>query len=253
MNSTEDNELWVRRFHPSPEAGARLVCLPHAGGAASFYFPVSAALAPRVDVLAVQYPGRQDRRKEPCIDSLPELARQVVPRLLPWTDRPLALFGHSMGASLGFEVARLLEHQHGVVPVALFASARRAPSAHRDEFVHRQSDDRLIREVEELSGTDSQLLRDPEMRSMVLPALRGDYKAAETYRYAPGPDLGCPITALIGDADPRVTVEEARAWAAHTTGEFALKIYGGGHFYLNQHSGGVVREISGQLLSATGV
>ncbi|MFE0192292.1 thioesterase II family protein [Streptomyces sp. NPDC058989] len=252
MNTTEDNGLWVRRFHPAPGAGTRLVCLPHAGGAAGFYFPVSAALAPRVDVLAVQYPGRQDRRKEPCIDSLPELARQVVPRLLPWTDRPLALFGHSMGASVAFEVARTLEHEHGVVPVVLFASARRAPSAHRDEFVHRQSDDRLIRDVEELSGTDAQLLRDPEMRSMVLPALRGDYKAAETYRYVPGPGLSCPVTALIGDADPRVTVEEARAWATHTTGAFDLKTYRGGHFYLNEHSDAVVREISGQLLSTAG-
>ncbi|MFG2139927.1 thioesterase II family protein [Streptomyces sp. NPDC048650] len=251
MNTTEDNDLWVRRFHPAPEAVTRLVCLPHAGGSASYYFRVAEALAPDIDVLAVQYPGRQDRHREPCVESLPELARQVVHRLLPWTDRPLALFGHSMGASLAFEVARLLEHAHGVTPAALFASGRRAPSAHRDEFVHRTGDEQLIREVQELSGTDAQLLENAEMLRMVLPAIRSDYKAAETYRYVPGPDLSCPVTALIGDTDPRVTLDEARSWAAHTTGTFDLKVYGGGHFYLNQHSRAVNREISAQLLSVT--
>jgi pyochelin biosynthetic protein PchC len=251
--NTEDNRLWVRRFHPAPEAGTRLVCLPHAGGAATYYLPLSAALAPDIETLAVQYPGRQDRHNEPCVDSLPELARQVVPQLLLWTDRPLALFGHSMGASLAFEVAWLLEHEHGVTPAALFASGRRAPSRHRDESVHLRGDDELIRDVHELSGTDSQLLEDAEMLRMVLPAIRSDYKAAETYRYVPGPDLSCPVTALIGDDDPRVTVEEARSWAAHTTGTFALKVYGGGHFYLKHHIEAIAREISGPLLSATGV
>ncbi|MEU9481760.1 alpha/beta fold hydrolase [Streptomyces sp. NPDC048191] len=252
MNATDDNGLWVRRYHPAPEARTRLVCLPHAGGGATYYFPLSAALAPAVEALAVQYPGRQDRHREPCVDSLPELARQLVPRLLPWTDRPLALFGHSMGASLAFEVARLLEHEHGITPAALFASARRAPSRHREESLHLRGDAELVREVQRLSGTDSQLLADPEVLSMVLPAIRNDYKAAETYRYVPGPGLSCPVTALIGDDDSRVTVEEARAWADHTTGTFALRVYDGGHFYLNHHIEAVAREISVPLLSTTG-
>ncbi|MFC9927360.1 thioesterase II family protein [Streptomyces sp. NPDC127190] len=252
MNTPEHNSPWIRRFHPSPEARIRLVCLPHAGGGATYYHPLSAALAPDVEALAVQYPGHQDRHREPCIDSLPELARRLVPELLPLTDRPFAVFGHSMGASLGFEVARLLEHEHGVVPAALFASGRRAPSEHREEFLHQQGDDVLVRDVRELSGTDARLLADPELLDMVLPALRSDYKAIETYRYVPGPDLSCPVTVLIGDEDPRVTLDEARSWTAHTTGDFALKVYGGGHFYLTRHTDAVAREISGRLLSTTG-
>jgi surfactin synthase thioesterase subunit len=247
MSTTDDNGLWVRRFHPTPDAPVRLACLPHAGGSASYYFPVSAALAPHAEVLAVQYPGRQDRRHEPCVDNIQELAEQVFAALSPWTDRPLALFGHSMGASLAFEVARLLEHRAGVVPAALFASGRRAPSRHRDENVHAQGDQRLIQEIQRLSGTEARLLDDPEVLRMALPALRSDYKAAETYRYAPGPDLSCPVTAFVGDADPKASVEEAADWALHTTGSFELKVYGGGHFFLNDHAPSVIAEIAERL------
>lgn len=101
---------WVRRFHPDGrDAAHRLICFPHAGGSASFYFPVSRALTPGVDVLAIQYPGRQDRRHEPCIDSIAALADALAEEVRPWCDRPVTFFGHSMGATLAFEVARRLE------------------------------------------------------------------------------------------------------------------------------------------------
>ncbi|WP_308358529.1 thioesterase II family protein [Streptomyces sp. NEAU-Y11] len=238
--------LWIRQFHPAPDAATRLVCLPHAGGSASYFFPVSKALSPKVDVLAIQYPGRQDRRNEKCIDSIRDLADALVPELLPWTDKPLALFGHSMGATLGFEVALRLE-QKGVVPVTLFASGRRAPSAHRDETVHQRDDEGLIAEVKSLSGTDSQLLGDDEILRMVLPAIRSDYKAAETYAYVPGPRLAAPIQAHVGTSDPKATVDEVRAWSEHTSGEFALHTYPGGHFYLNSQASRVIASISETL------
>ncbi|MET7936406.1 alpha/beta fold hydrolase [Streptomyces sp. NPDC005322] len=240
--------LWIRQFHPAPTAATRLVCLPHAGGSASFYFPVSKSLAPEVDVLAVQYPGRQDRRHEKCIETIPELADALLPELLPYSDRPLALFGHSMGASLAFEVALRLELK-GVVPAVVFVSGRRAPSRHRDETVHLRDDDGLIAEMKSLSGTDSQVLGDEEILRMVLPAIRSDYKAAETYRPTAGPRLAAPIHAYVGDNDPRATVEEARAWGEHTTGDFDLRIYPGGHFYLNDQAPHVIAAISRVLSS----
>ncbi|MFE2046290.1 thioesterase II family protein [Streptomyces sp. NPDC059477] len=227
--------LWLRRYHPRPDATARLVCLPHAGGSATFYRPVSAGLPDSVDVLCVQYPGRQDRRGEPCATSVQELADRITPLLLPHTDRPLLLFGHSMGATLGFEIARRLERDHGVVPHALFASARRAPSCPRDERVHLRDDDGLVAEMRALSGTDAAILDDEELIRMALPAIRADYRAAETYRYEPGPRLRCPVTGLVGDEDPKVTVAEARAWERHTDASFDLRVFAGGHFYLTAH------------------
>lgn len=242
--SAEHNRLWIRRYHPRPDAAVRVVCLPHAGGSASFYRPVSAGLPADTDVLAVQYPGRQDRRAEPCVATIAELADQVTSVLLEWTDRPLVLFGHSMGATLGFEVARRLERDHGVVPHALFASARRAPSAPRTEAVHLRDDDGIVEEMRLLSGTDSAVLDDPELIRMALPAIRADYRAAETYVYEPGPALRCPVWSLVGDDDPKVSVEEAQAWSRHTDTAFHFRVFKGGHFYLAAHRREILRLIA---------
>ncbi|GAA5701428.1 oleoyl-ACP hydrolase [Streptomyces avermitilis] len=238
-----DGNLWVRQFHPAPTAATKLVCLPHAGGSASYFLPVSKALAPGVDVLAIQYPGRQDRRHEKCIDNIAELADAVTAVLEPLADRPLVLFGHSMGATLAFEVALRLERK-GIVPLALFASGRRAPSRHRDESVHLRGDDEIIAELKTLSGTRSEVLGDEEILRMVLPAIRSDYKAAETYRYAGGARLTAPIHAHFGVEDPRVSLDEAQAWADHTTGHFELRSHPGGHFYLNDQAPRVIEEIA---------
>jgi pyochelin biosynthetic protein PchC len=239
-------DLWVRRFHPAPDAHARLVCLPHAGGAASYFFPTSRALAPDIEVLAVQYPGRQDRRGEPFARTIAELADAVTAVLTDGSDRPLALFGHSMGATVGFEVARRLERT-GVTPTMLFVSGRRAPSIHRDEQSHLRDDAGLLAEVRSLSGTNAAVFDDDELVRMALPAIRNDYTAVETYRYQPGPRLACPIHALVGDADPKAGLDEVRAWADHTSAGFELDVFPGGHFYLDHHATAVLDKITDAL------
>ncbi|MER6976466.1 thioesterase II family protein [Streptomyces carpinensis] len=238
---------WVRRFHPAEDAAARLVCFPHAGGSASYYFPVSRALSPGLDVVSVQYPGRQDRRHEPCVDDVRRLADLVAAELGPWRDRPLALFGHSLGATLAFEVALRLEAD-GTKPLVLFASGRRAPSRHRqNERVHLAHDERLISTIKRMSGTDAAVLADDELLRTVLPAIRADYKAAETYRYRPGPPLGCPVVVVNGDHDPEVTDQEAQGWADHTSAGCAFHWFTGGHFYLNDHAPEVIALIREQI------
>ncbi|GAA3362882.1 thioesterase II family protein [Saccharopolyspora gregorii] len=244
--STADTAKWIRRFQPAPEATARLVCFPHAGGAASYYFSVAKRLAPAIEVLAVQYPGRQDRRTEPCADSVQELAEQVLDQLRPWSDQPLALFGHSMGASVAFEVARRLE-ESGTPPRALFASGRTAPARTRNEGVHALPDDEFLDALRELDGTESAALESEELMKLALPALRADYRIAETYAYRPGPPLHCPLHVLLGVDDPKVSADEARDWAAHTTGAFRFHPFPGGHFYLNAESDGVLRLVREHL------
>ncbi|MFC6881622.1 MULTISPECIES: thioesterase II family protein [Actinomadura] len=242
-----DFEAWIRRYHQAPSSGVRLVCFPHAGGSASFFFPVSARLSPAVDVAAVQYPGRQDRRAEANIGTIPEMADAVLPAVRALADRPLAFFGHSMGAVLAYEVARRLERD-GAEPLArLYVSGRRAPSRHRSEHVHELDDAGLVAELQRLSGTDSSLLGDPEARDMILPAVRSDYHAVETYRHVPGAALRCPVVALVGDRDPQVTRDEALAWAEHSSGPFDLRVFPGGHFYLVEHGPRVIQALADDL------
>ena len=150
-----EQDRWVRRFHRCPAGAPRLFCFPHAGGSAAYYFPFSRELAPGVDVLAVQYPGRQDRRHEPLIDSIPELADRVAEILAGLAASPFAFFGHSMGAIVAFEVALRLRDYSGVSPTRLFVSGRRAPSTKRPRSAY--DDASLIAEMRRLGGTDPRL------------------------------------------------------------------------------------------------
>jgi surfactin synthase thioesterase subunit len=244
-----DDDLWCRRYRPAVDAAARLVCLPHAGGSASFFRPVALALPPAVDVLAIQYPGRQDRRLEPPLDDMSVLADRLQAVLRRQPALPTTFFGHSMGAVLGFELTRRLETA-GDQPVRLFASGRRAPSTHRDERVHLGDDTSILAEVRKLNGTASALLSDDEMMRAVLPALRADYRATETYRCPAEVTVGCPITVLTGDEDPKTTMDEAKAWARHTSGAFDLRVFPGGHFYLTDQADSVIKLLSQHLQPA---
>ncbi|HSX98554.1 MAG TPA: alpha/beta fold hydrolase [Streptomyces sp.] len=247
MTSAVDSGAWIRRYRPAPEAAVRLLCLPHAGGSASAYLPMAHALAPKADVLAAQYPGRQDRYAEPPVESIRELAERVVEALGGDDDRPLALFGHSMGAVVAHEAALRLEAA-GRAPARLFVSGRRAPSTIRDRRnLHTASDAELLQAVRALDGTDGQVFEDEELVQLVLPALRGDYKALETYEPRPDDRLTCPVTVLTGDADPVTPVADARAWSEHTDGPTELCVFPGGHFYLNDRPREVVDVVRRHL------
>ncbi|MFE4454356.1 thioesterase II family protein [Streptomyces sp. NPDC056796] len=234
---------WLRRFHPAHPGALRLFCFPHAGGNASYYYPLSALLAPRIEMLAVQYPGRQERFNEPRIESLTEMADVIAGELDGLTGEPFALFGHSMGATVAFEVACRLRAR-GAEATALFVSGRRAPSVPAPGSVHLATDEKLIADMEYLGGTSTQMLENPDLLDAILPAVRSDYVATETYRYQGAPRLDCPITAFIGDVDPRVDVPMAEAWADHTTDDFRLHVFSGGHFYLVPHLEAIAETMS---------
>jgi len=238
-------DLWCRRYRPARNATARLVCLPHAGGSAPFFLPVAAALSPGVDVVAIQYPGRQDRRGERPLADMDALADSIYAVLRNEPKLPLTVFGHSLGAIVGFEVIRRLEAA-GQYPARLFASGRRAPSTFREsETVHLRDDDGILAEVRRLNGTASAVLSDDELMRAALPALRADYRIAETYRCAPSDTVRCPVTVLTGDSDPKTTLDEAKGWGQHTTATLDLRVFPGGHFFLTQHA-----DTVNELLSA---
>lgn len=239
--------VWLRRLAPVTEPWARLVCFPHAGGTAAFFGSWREHLPPDVELFGVQYPGRLDRIAEPCVDDMDVMANSVAAAVFPLMDRPIALFGHSVGAAIGYEVARRLTvHCPGML-AGLFVSGRPAPERQRPGTKHLAADDVLWGEVSRLGGTKPEVLADPDLRSVFLPALRSDYRLSELYRPAPGPPLDCPVTALLGDGDSEVDPAEARLWARVTLGVFTMRVFPGGHFYLTGRGMDVAKLILSRL------
>jgi len=222
---------WFRLYAPRPEAGTLLICFPHAGGGANGFRSWADLLPPSVGLAAVQYPGRQDRYGEAFTGDLPtmtdEIARAVVN---DFAGRRLAFFGHSLGATIAFEVAMRLRYLPGA-PTRLFASAAKAPGDRVSSNFAAFTDAELKGFVRRLRGGDDPMLAD-ELWCWLAPTLRKDLSMLDTYRYQQGERLACPITAIAGDRDLTATAADLRRWADYTTDAFDIHLFPGGHFYL---------------------
>ncbi|WP_433732452.1 thioesterase II family protein [Nocardia sp. CA-129566] len=245
---------WLRSLSPSSGNGShKLICFPHAGGSAISFGPLAECTGSEYDVLAVQYPGRQDRRHEPLVDNISDLVDGLLPELIATVEdaENFSLFGHSMGSVVAFEAGRRLEQESGATARVLFASGRRAPSSTHREQVHLLSDRELGDLLLRVGGTPSALLEDPEFRQIILSIVRNDYRAIETYRCDTDAMIRCPIVAIAGDRDPDAGFAEIEAWSAHTSGSFFAKSFPGGHFFIDSNCrpiGQLIREHSSQAL-----
>ncbi len=225
---------WINVYHPVEEGAPRLVCLAYVGGASTAFLGLARRLAPRVEVLAVQYPGRQNRRLEPPIPDIRALADAVHGALEAYPGPPLVVFGHSMGALVAYELVQRLEREGDPRLAGFVASGRRGPSTPL-RVPTPQTDDEILADMRRLGGADERVLREPELVEMILPASRADWRAVDGYQPDPGSAVHCPTLVCVGDADPDVTLDEARAWERHVDGApFELREFPGGHFYLAQ-------------------
>jgi len=159
----------------------------------------------------------------------------------------LALFGHSMGAAIAFEVGIRLERGGGIDLRRLIVSGRRAPSCYRQTNRHLAPDDRLIAYLGVLGGVDPEVLALPHIRPLVLPILRSDFKLSETWTPPTDARLRCPVTAMVGDSDPEASVATVAPWELATEAEFRLRVHPGGHFYLSAEEPQVLAERAGDL------
>jgi medium-chain acyl-[acyl-carrier-protein] hydrolase len=177
----------------------------------------------------------------------------LMDAMSPLIDKPFALYGHSLGALVAFECALNLRRLHQVEPVQSFVGATPAP-----QLPWRHSPVRSLPEVEFLSAMEErygalprEVLADAEMRALVLPILRADVTAFETYKYLPEPPLHCDMTVFGGLHDHMVTRTELEAWRNHTTGRFRLQMVDGNHLFLKSCRTEILKCISGELNSCS--
>lgn len=201
----------------------------------------------KVEIWALQLPGRSARVQEPFFTQMPPLVDAVTEQLLPWLDRPFAFFGHSMGATLSFEVASKLSRERELEPWHLFVSGRRAPHRPSQAPIYHLPEPQFIERLRRFNGTPEEILEHQEFLQLLIPMLRADFEVIETYEYIPRPLLRCPITALGGLRDENVGQEHLIAWNELTSGRFSMHMFSGNHFFLNSEQQALLQIMSKEL------
>jgi medium-chain acyl-[acyl-carrier-protein] hydrolase len=213
-----------------------LLCFPYAGGGAAAYRTWRNRLPSSVQVVAAPLPGREARVREAARTRLADLVAQLADELAPHMQGHFAFFGHSMGALVAYELSHYLWARRRPLPLRLFVSAHRSPELPRPvRDLHPLPDAELIDELRRLGGTPEPVLQHAELMAMVLPILRADLEACETYvhpAHARAP-LPLPISAFAGADDRRVGPEGLVGWQRHTQTDFRLRVLPGGHFFLH--------------------
>ena len=239
---------WLTCYQPRPHAKIRLFCLPHGGGGPQSYREWAKGLPDDIEVFALSLPGRGSRRKEAPVTDMHELAEAIVEALQNYLDKPLAFFGHSVGALLCFEVARHMRDSGLSLPVRLLVSAHKAPHDSREgAAMYTLPDRELLRIIRELGLVPDDALQNEELIEFILPPMKADFELSETYSYDGELPLSCPITALGGREDSIVSEQELAAWKQYSSTDFSLQIYDGGHFYTESHQESLLRDISSVL------
>ncbi|HEX5709308.1 MAG TPA: thioesterase II family protein [Pyrinomonadaceae bacterium] len=239
---------WVVRQRPAAQAALRLFCLPYAGGGAYIYRDWAEHLPAKVEVCPIQLPGRGNRLREAPATRMAPLVEAIAGAITPLLDKPFAIFGHSMGALIGFELARFLGREHGKVPSHLFVSGRSAPQVpDADKRTYDLPEPEFIEELRRLNGTPQEVLDHPELMQMMIPILRADFETIQTYEYQAGRPLDCPISAMGGIQDPDVTRQDLEAWREETSGPFTLRMFPGGHFLINTARPMLLQAITKEL------
>ncbi|MBU6463204.1 MAG: thioesterase [Bradyrhizobium sp.] len=242
---------FVRLQEPSIPPRLQLYCLPYAGGSARVFQSWRDILPHDTALIGVEYPGRGRRISERAIDRIDILASQLVGALADAPPIPYALFGHSMGALTAFEMAHQLSNRGASLPILLIVSGHGAASVSSvDNPVHASPDDEFLGRLRKLNATPPEVLEMPELLELIMPFLRADFRAAETYVPAKRPKLDIPIVAYGGLLDPDVSRAELLAWANETTAPCAVRMFPGDHFFLQTAPDNVVGTLVRDLTQA---
>lgn len=230
-------------------ARLQLFCLPYSGASAMVYSRWRRQLPEWLSVQPVELPGRGMRLGEALQTDMQALARQLAGEWLPRIDGPYALFGHSLGAVLAFELAHALGEAAAPRPLALIASGSAAPSRREDyerDYAQPKTDAQLRDDLRTLQGTPQEVLDNQELMDLTLPILRADFLMCGRYRKVQRPALGCSMHVL-GGARDKVSQEQLLAWELESTANFSLDMFPGGHFFIHEHEARVLRALKAHL------
>lgn len=247
----QKSNQWITGTKINPQARMHLFCFPYAGGSAAVFHSWSNYVPSLIEVCPVQFPGRGSRIREKPFVRMEPLVQAVIENIFSLIDKPFAIFGHSVGALIGFEVARELRRRSLQLPFHLFVSGCEAPTTtSTSPFTYDLPEPEFMAELRRLNGTPREILENPEMMNLLIPLLRADFELVQNYDYTPDLPLPFPITAFGGLQDTEVIIENIEEWSQQTTRKLSLHMLAGDHFFLNENREQILRVICKQMLQA---
>jgi medium-chain acyl-[acyl-carrier-protein] hydrolase len=242
---------WFERVSHTSVPSFRLFCLPYAGGSPDVYRSWRKWLAPQLDICLVHLPGHGRNLGQQGFRRLVPLVQELADRMDCGTDLPFAIYGHSMGALIAFELASELLRRGCKMPQLLLVSGRRAPHC---PSVYRQTfdlpDEEFLSELRRLNGTPAEVLDNPELIKLFIDVIRDDFELVDTYEYQPGERLPCPICVYGGIDDEDVSIESNEAWQEHTSVSCKVRMFQGDHFFIRKPSPTFIEAFAHDVESA---
>jgi medium-chain acyl-[acyl-carrier-protein] hydrolase len=222
-----------------------MVLFPYAGAGASIYRSWSKFFSSQFECFAVQPPGRETRFSEALLTSVGDYAKHASAAIacLP-DDRPLILFGHSLGALAAYETAVELSHC-GRSLACLVVSGRQDPDTpSKRKHISHLEDDEFVRQMATYNGTPAQVLENTELLELLLPMIKADFSMSEKYAGRSKTVLDCPVLALGSHDDDWLDANAVKRWSEVSTGKFVERWFAGDHFYLNHHTSELVEFLT---------
>lgn len=243
VKTTIGHNPWWLRSHSSESPRIRLFCFPYAGGGPAVFRAWPALLGTDYEVCSLSLPGRGVRAREASLCNLEDILQNVYANIQDLLDVPFMFFGHSMGALIAFELARLLHRKRNKLPRVLFVSGARAPHSALKERTFDLPKNEFLAEVLRLNGIPEELAREEGFMDMALPSLRADFQICQTYVFSAGDLLPVPIHVFGGTSDPDVTEQHLQGWETHTTAGSSLMLIRGDHFFIDTSTQEVVDRV----------
>lgn len=219
-----------------------LLCLPFAGGGASVYNQWVIKMKNAVTVCPIQLPGREERITETPYIDMTVLLDDLEDTFKNTVKGPYALWGHSMGGKIAYELEKRLE-ENGYTAQCLFISGSRIPSIPEPKPIYHLPDEIFKKELGRFQGTPKEILENQELLDFFLPMLRADFTMDETYYDQKITVLHSPIIAFGGEKDGEADAEVICEWRKYTDSYFEYQIFEGGHFYIWEHEDEVIQNI----------
>jgi medium-chain acyl-[acyl-carrier-protein] hydrolase len=236
MRVQDPDSRWLIRYTRNKDAALRLFCFHCAGGSASEFRSWPDRLPGSIELVAVQLPGREGRVRDAFSTSMEDLTGGVVEAMKPLLDKPYAVFGHSLGALVGFEVIRELRRRGLQQPLLFIPAGRRGPQVDKKEPpIGSLPEEEFIAELRKEYGDHiGHVLDSAELREAFIPQIRADFVLSESYGFRNGKLLDCPIVAFAGIAEDDLDADDLNAWSVHTNRSFHSRRFPGDHFFIRE-------------------